>query len=73
MQTLIDRVRATRDIPEPAHRRALRKACGVSQAEAAAALGVDRTTFSRWESGVTQPRGKHLSPYIELLDYFRNA
>lgn len=57
-------------LPSPAHRRALRSSAGVSQVDAAAACGVTRSTFCRWEQGTRTPRGEHLAAYVDLLDFF---
>lgn len=45
-----------RSFPAPHKRRALRAEQGVSQAALARAVGVSRSTVTRWEQGVRLPR-----------------
>lgn len=66
LSNLIDRTRRRR-LPDPEMRRLLRLKAGLSQAEIAAAIGVERPTVSRWESGVRSPRGRHAEAYAALL------
>jgi DNA-binding transcriptional regulator YiaG len=68
VETLLARGRARRRLPEPVMRRLLRERANVTQAELAEALGVARSTVSRWEAGLRGPRGAHADGYSELLD-----
>ena len=48
--------------------RLARQARGLTVPDLAAALGVDRRTVSRWESGAGQsPRSLHLGPLVDAL------
>ena len=47
--------------------RALREAKGLSQAELAEALGLDQTTVSAWERGVSEPTVFNLRRLADLL------
>lgn len=47
--------------------RELRRAAGVSVGEAAAALGVDTATLSRWERGRQMPRAQRALDYANLI------
>lgn len=68
VETLLARGRARRDLPEPLVRRLLRERAHLSQAELAEALGVARSTVSRWEAGLRGPRGVKAAAYSDLLD-----
>ena len=46
--------------------REIRERARLSQADIAAALGVDQPTIARWERGVV-PRRNHAARYAELL------
>lgn len=63
---LIDRSRRRR-LPDLEMRRMLRLKAGLTQAEIAAAIGVERPTISRWESGLRSPRGPNAEAYADLL------
>jgi transcriptional regulator with XRE-family HTH domain len=65
------KVRARRDLPAPAARRALRELAGLSQDDLARVLNVTRSTVSRWESGEREPRPAILYQYVDLLDRLR--
>lgn len=68
LDTLL-RDRATvRRLPQPAIRRALRKAAGLSQSEVASVLAINRASISRYESGARTPRGNVATRYVELLE-----
>lgn len=45
----------------------LRTAKGMQQREFAAALGVDRTTIAKWETGAALPRADMLPKIAKLL------
>jgi transcriptional regulator with XRE-family HTH domain len=72
-----ERVKARIDLhaslPEPAERRALREAAGLTQQELAVAVGVDRTAIAHWESGRRNPDGKRLDAYVEALRVLKGA
>lgn len=54
-------------LPQPNVRQQLRLAAGLTQAEVADAIGVQRVAVARWEAGLTQPhRGNRLA-YARLL------
>jgi transcriptional regulator with XRE-family HTH domain len=63
---LLERTR-NRRLPDPDIRRLLRTRSGLTQAEIANAIGVQRPTVSRWESGLRTPRGRHADAYSQLL------
>ena len=68
LETLVERSRSKRRLPEPNLRRILRESARVSQEDLAQALGVNRSTICRWENGARSPRGSNLSAYLNLLD-----
>jgi transcriptional regulator with XRE-family HTH domain len=51
----------------------IRRAAGVSLAEAAAVIGVTRQAVSLWENGGRRPRGENLDRYVELLRALKQA
>ena len=67
------RIHVHRSLPEPAERRALREAAGLTQRELADTIGVDRTAITHWESGRRNPDGKRLDAYLEALGALREA
>ncbi|GAA1236724.1 hypothetical protein GCM10009665_28620 [Kitasatospora nipponensis] len=67
VDALIARAQGGGDLPEPAERRRLREAAGFTQEEVAAALGVRRETFVKWEAGSAQPRAPRRGAYAWLL------
>ncbi|MDP9270648.1 MAG: helix-turn-helix domain-containing protein [Chloroflexota bacterium] len=70
MATLLERSRDRRRLPEPRFRRLLREGARLSLRDVAEALGVERSTVSRWETGRRlAPRDPAmLARYVELLD-----
>lgn len=75
---LIERVRArhqaSRRLPPPDARRAIRQAAGLSQRTCAEHCGgVTQQTFARWEDGTRTPSTEHLIAYVELLDALADA
>lgn len=58
-------------LPAPQERRRLREACGLSQAEVGAVIGVTRSTVSRWETGRREPRPNLAHRYADVLDRLR--
>lgn len=65
--TLIDEVRARRQLPAPDIARRIRQDAHVSQARLAQELHVTRATVARWESGARTPRGANLIAYSAIL------
>ncbi|WP_346094397.1 helix-turn-helix domain-containing protein [Streptomyces olivaceiscleroticus] len=63
----IDALLARPDLPPPAIRAALRRADGLTQAEAAKAIGVTRVAYQRWETGQAEPHARHRARYLRLL------
>ena len=53
--------------------RTLRVACGLTQTEIAAQIGVSSVAVSRWESGDRTPRGDAALRYARLLAALRKA
>jgi transcriptional regulator with XRE-family HTH domain len=56
-------------LPDPATRRQLRCACGLTQMQLAEAAGISRVSVARYESGTRTPRGDDLRAYVTALDY----
>ncbi|MEV0742880.1 helix-turn-helix domain-containing protein [Streptomyces sp. NPDC050549] len=59
---------AAESLPDPAERKRLREAAGLSQDQVAKALDVRRETVTGWEAGRTEPRPPRRAAYIRLLD-----
>jgi transcriptional regulator with XRE-family HTH domain len=45
----------------------LRRAAGLTQAQVAAAVGVDRVAVARWETGITTPRPAHAAAALAFI------
>ncbi|AXE27923.1 transcriptional regulator (plasmid) [Streptomyces globosus] len=54
-------------LPSPRVRQQLRLAAGLTQAEVADAIGVQRVAVARWEAGLTQPHRGNRLKYAHLL------
>jgi len=54
-------------LPAPSRRRALRRRVGLSQSVIADAIGVSAPTVSRYEAGISAPRGDVLVSYLQIL------
>jgi transcriptional regulator with XRE-family HTH domain len=67
MDCLLDKIRASRELPPPAVRRALRIASGLSEQDLAEPVGVSAVSIGRYERGLRTPRGRHLHAYVEVL------
>ena len=65
---LLDQARVRRALPPAPVRRFLRERAGVTQAELAEVLGVERPTVTRYESGAREPRGELRIAYVGLLE-----
>jgi DNA-binding XRE family transcriptional regulator len=70
VNALTAEVLATRRLPPPALRKAIRQGAGVSQARMAKELGVHRMTILRWECS-REPRGDLRRRYTALLEELR--
>ena len=64
----LDQARARKALPAPRVRRLLREASGLTQADLAAAVGVDPASISRWESGIRHPRRAAHTRYAAVLE-----
>jgi transcriptional regulator with XRE-family HTH domain len=60
-------------LPSPARRRKLRLAVGLTIIQAAAEMGVDRNTFSRWERGLVTIRPEDHHKYAAQLAGWQHA
>lgn len=70
MTSSIERIDALVDrepLPSPRVRQQLRVAAGLSQADVAEAVGVQRLAVARWELGQVMPRKPHREAYAHLL------
>lgn len=67
VDALLERV-AQDDLPDPAERKRLREAAGLSQAQIAAALDARREAVGNWEAGRTEPRAPKRAAYARLLE-----
>lgn len=54
-------------LPPPHVRQQLRLAGGLTQADVAEAIGVQRVAVARWEAGLTQPHRNNRLKYAKLL------
>lgn len=72
MSALINEVAASRRLPPPAMRRAIREGAGVSRARFARELGVAPSAVGFWEAGRT-PSAPYLEAYCNLLDALKDA
>lgn len=71
LETLLERVRDLKRLPEPEVRRFLREQAGLSYREIAEALGVSHTAVRHWERGERTPSGDHLHGYASLIEQLR--
>ncbi|MCX5589546.1 telomere-associated protein Tap [Streptomyces erythrochromogenes] len=67
VDALLEQV-AQDDLPDPAERKRLREAAGLSQAQIATALGARREAVGNWEIGKTEPRPPKRAAYARLLE-----
>jgi len=70
---LEERLRARRELPPPAMRRALRQAARLSQADVAREIGVSSAAVAYWEAGRRFPRPENLAAYVRALRILREA
>ncbi|WP_438297381.1 telomere-associated protein Tap [Streptomyces sp. HUAS TT7] len=68
VDALLEQVNAEDGLPEPAERKRLRKAAGLSQEQVARALDVRRESVTSWEAGRTEPRQPQRAAYLRLLE-----
>ncbi|MFJ5611374.1 telomere-associated protein Tap [Streptomyces sp. NPDC093221] len=68
VDALLEQVAAQDSLPEPAERKRLREAAGISQDQIAKTLKVRRETVTAWESGRAEPRSPKRAAYVRLLD-----
>lgn len=67
VDALLEQV-AQDDLPDPAERKRLREAAGLSQAQIATALGARREAVGNWEIGKSEPRPPKRAAYARLLE-----
>ena len=67
VDALLEQV-AQDELPEPAERKRLREAAGLSQAQIATALDARREAVGNWETGKTEPRPPKRAAYARLLE-----
>ncbi|MFF2927194.1 telomere-associated protein Tap [Streptomyces celluloflavus] len=67
VDALLEQV-AQDDLPDPAERKRLREAAGLSQAQIAKALDARREAVGNWETGRTEPRPPKRAAYARLLE-----
>ncbi|MFB7258110.1 helix-turn-helix transcriptional regulator [Streptomyces nojiriensis] len=67
VDALLEQV-AQDDLPDPAERKRLREAAGLSQAQIATVLGARREAVGNWEIGKTEPRPPKRAAYARLLE-----
>ena len=65
---VLELARIRRRLPPPKIRRTLRERAGIPQTSMAAALNVESSTISRWESGAREPRDQHLQRDLAALE-----
>lgn len=73
MGSLLEDVLLSRQLPDPATCRAIRRMANVSQVRLAHELGVHRMTIIRWETGERKPRGAQRADYARLLVLLKDA
>jgi DNA-binding transcriptional regulator YiaG len=72
VERLLAAQRERRQLPGPAVRHELRKGAGLSERQAAAAIGTSKTALRRWEAGAT-PNGEALERYRRFLKALEEA
>jgi DNA-binding transcriptional regulator YiaG len=71
MSGLLDEVRASVSLPDPATRMAIRRRANVSRKRLAQELGVHVISIARWERGTRNPHGELRVRYARLLEQLR--
>jgi DNA-binding XRE family transcriptional regulator len=66
VQSKQEELQLLKALPSIHERKLLRLGAGVTQAEAAAALGVSRVLYLNWEHG-SNPSKRYLRDYLDLL------
>ena len=67
MSSLIEEVRLSTTLPDPAIAMAIRRRARVSRGRFAAELNVHEISVARWERGTRTPRGELRVRYARLL------
>lgn len=67
LDQLLRDVRDSRELPPPVEARAIREEARVSTGRLSQALGVHRSTLSRWERGLATPRHSARALYAAAL------
>lgn len=73
IDVLVAEINASKLLPAPAGRRALRVSAGVSLERVGQACGVTRQAVWTWEHGLRTPRGENLRRYIQVLAALKAA
>lgn len=68
MSGLLDEVRASVSLPDPATRMAIRRSANVSRERLAQELSVHVISIARWERGTRNPHGELRVRYARLLE-----
>jgi DNA-binding transcriptional regulator YiaG len=68
MTGLLDEVRASVSLPDPATRMSIRRRANVSRERMAAELRVHAISIARWERGTRNPHGELRVRYARLLE-----
>ncbi|MDI9887109.1 helix-turn-helix domain-containing protein [Streptomyces sp. HNM0645] len=68
VDALLEEVASRESLPDPAERKRLREAAGLSQEQVAKVLQVRREAVSGWEAGRTEPRPPKRAAYARLLE-----
>ena len=67
LELALETARIRESLPSPAKRRLLRESAGITQAELAAAIGVQAPAVSRWETGQRHPSKPYAIAYATAL------
>jgi transcriptional regulator with XRE-family HTH domain len=73
LEELREKVAASRTLPSPAVRRALRESAGVPLRAIAELLKVTPEAVRLWERGLRRPSHEHLHGYLEALRVLRDG
>jgi DNA-binding XRE family transcriptional regulator len=72
-EQLEEYLKAKRDLPDPAMRRAIREAAGATRDDVANEVGVTRYAVLQWELGTRSPSRRHLPAYVRVLRELRGV